>query len=57
VTATSSSPSQPAVRRRTAGWVVAAGLTVFAAATAVAVSWRGQLPEPVATHWGVDGHG
>jgi hypothetical protein len=43
------------VRRRTAGWVIAAGLGALAAATAVAMSWRGTLPDPVASHWGADG--
>lgn len=54
---TSTSPFHPqrVIRRRTAGWVTAVGLAVLVAATAVAQSWRGQLPDPVASHWGVDG--
>jgi uncharacterized membrane protein len=55
MTATSSSNPRPAARHRTAGWVIAVGLAVLVAATAVAQSWRGQLPDPVASHWGVDG--
>ncbi|HET8662184.1 MAG TPA: DUF1648 domain-containing protein [Micromonosporaceae bacterium] len=53
--ATSSSDPRFATRRRTAGWVTAVGLAVLVAAIAVAWSWRARLPDPVATHWGVDG--
>jgi hypothetical protein len=42
-------------RRRTAGGVTSAGLAVLAAAALVAWSWREELPDPVATHWGVGG--
>jgi Domain of unknown function (DUF1648) len=55
MTATSSLHPRSAVRRRTAGWVTAVGLAVVVAAVAVARSWRAQLPDPVASHWGVDG--
>jgi hypothetical protein len=30
-------------------------LAVLAAATAIALSWRRQLPDPVASHWGLNG--
>lgn len=55
MTATSSLDPRFVTRRRTAGWVTAVGLAVVVAAMAVAQSWRAQLPDPVATHWGVDG--
>jgi hypothetical protein len=42
-------------QRRTAAWVVAAGLAVLVAAAVVAQSWRAELPDPVASHWGADG--
>jgi hypothetical protein len=41
--------------RRTAGWVTATSLAVLACAAGIAESWRGQLPDPVAIHWGVNG--
>jgi hypothetical protein len=41
-------------RRRTAGWTTIAGLAVLAGAALVAWSWRGELPDPVASHWGPD---
>ena len=41
--------------RRTAGSVAAVSLAVLAAATAVALSWHDELPDPVASHWGVNG--
>jgi hypothetical protein len=55
MTGSSSLPQQSTVRRRTAGWVVAGGLAVLAAATALALSWRDELPDPVASHWDIDG--
>ncbi|HZM84505.1 MAG TPA: DUF1648 domain-containing protein [Candidatus Limnocylindrales bacterium] len=55
MTAMSSLDPQSATRRRTAAWVTAVGLAVLAGAAAVALSWRAQLPHPVASHWGVDG--
>jgi len=42
-------------RRGTAAWITACGLAVLAVAAAVALSWRAQLPHPVASHWGIDG--
>jgi hypothetical protein len=36
-------------------WATAGGLAVLAAAAVVALSWRAQLPDPVASHWGIDG--
>jgi hypothetical protein len=51
----SSSSAQPTLRRRTAAWVTALGLVLLGAATAIALSWREQLPDPVASHWGADG--
>jgi len=44
-----------ATRRGTAGLVTAVGLAVLVTAMVVAQSRRAQLPDPVATHWGVDG--
>lgn len=32
-----------------------AGIVCLAVAVAVALSWRGQLPDPVASHWGAGG--
>lgn len=43
------------VRRRTAGWTTAAGLAVLVGAALTARSWRAELPDPVAVHWGADG--
>ena len=40
---------------RTAGWTTVAGLAVLAGAAVTAYSWRGDLPDRVATHWGIDG--
>jgi Protein of unknown function (DUF1648) len=51
----SSSLHLAARRRRTAGWVAAAGLAALVATTVVALSWRAQLPDPVASHWAVNG--
>lgn len=31
------------------------GLVILAVAAAVALAWRGDLPDPVATHWGAQG--
>jgi Domain of unknown function (DUF1648) len=42
-------------RRATAGVTALVGLAVLGAAALVVNSWRGQLPEPVASHWGADG--
>ena len=43
-------------RTRTVGFVVTGvGLAILAAATGVALTWRDELPDPVATHWGVSG--
>src|SRR5689334_20059289 len=55
VNSTSSVKSRMAPARRTAGWVTATGLVVLAATAAVAWSWRKQLPDPVAVHWGTNG--
>jgi hypothetical protein len=56
VTSTSSSGARTTARvRATAGWVTATGLAVLACAAGIAESWRGQLPDPVAIHWGVNG--
>ncbi len=41
--------------RRTALWSAAAGLLVVTVAVVVALSWRGALPDPVASHWGPGG--
>ncbi|MGC4804891.1 DUF1648 domain-containing protein [Micromonospora sp. DT233] len=41
--------------RRVGLAVTAAGLSILAVAAAVALSWRAELPDPVATHWGVRG--
>ncbi|MET8265347.1 DUF1648 domain-containing protein [Micromonospora arida] len=35
--------------------VTTCGLAILALAAAVALSWRGDLPDPVATHWGAQG--
>lgn len=43
------------MRRQTAAWVAAAGLFVLVVSTILALSWRNELPDPVASHWGVDG--
>lgn len=51
----SSASLPPTARRRTAGWATAVGLAVLGVATAVARSWRAELPVPVASHWGPDG--
>ncbi|HEX6871978.1 MAG TPA: DUF1648 domain-containing protein, partial [Micromonosporaceae bacterium] len=42
-------------RRRTALWTTAAGLAVLVATLVIARSWRDQLPDPVASHWGISG--
>ena len=42
-------------RRRTAGWTTLAGLAVLIGAAVTARSWRTELPDPIATHWGTDG--
>jgi hypothetical protein len=53
---TSQCEHNPAVRsRRTAVAAGLAGLTLLAIAAGIALSWRGDLPDPVATHWGIDG--
>jgi hypothetical protein len=43
------------IRRRTAGWTALAGLAILAGAALIALSWRPELPDPVASHWGADG--
>jgi len=43
------------LRRGTAGATVVAGLALLGAAVLLMNSWRSQLPDPVASHWGVDG--
>ncbi|GAB2928455.1 hypothetical protein GCM10027280_14870 [Micromonospora polyrhachis] len=48
-------PRAVRIRRRTAGWTIVAGLAVVAVATLVARSWRDDLPDLVATHWGRNG--
>ena len=42
--------------RRTAVAVTAVGLLVVAVAALISWSWRGDLPERVATHWNVNGN-
>ncbi|MFX0593362.1 DUF1648 domain-containing protein [Melissospora conviva] len=42
--------------RRTAVAVTAVGLLVVAVAALISYSWRGDLPERVATHWNVNGN-
>jgi len=42
-------------RRLTAVVVTLIGLAILAVAAVIGYSWRGELPDPVATHWGVDG--
>jgi hypothetical protein len=46
-----------AARRRwvTAGVTALGGVGVLAAGTQLAYSWRDELPDPVASHWGADG--
>ncbi|MFJ6150071.1 DUF1648 domain-containing protein [Micromonospora profundi] len=44
------------LRMRPVGLTVTiVGLVILAVAAAVALSWRGDLPDPVATHWGAQG--
>jgi hypothetical protein len=42
-------------QRGTAGATTLAGLGLLGAAALVVNSWRAQLPNPVASHWGADG--
>jgi hypothetical protein len=42
-------------RRATGASVTIGGLAILGIAAAVAWSWRPELPDPVASHWGVDG--
>ncbi len=42
-------------RRLSAGWTTLAGLAVLVGAALTARSWRADLPDPVASHWGPDG--
>jgi hypothetical protein len=51
----SSSLHRSTVRRRTAGWVALVALATLAGATALARSWRDELPDPVASHWAING--
>ncbi|MFF5176733.1 DUF1648 domain-containing protein [Micromonospora sp. NPDC000316] len=41
--------------RRVGLTVTVCGLAILAVAAAVVLSWRGDLPDPVATHWGAQG--
>jgi hypothetical protein len=43
-------------RRLTGGVVTVGGLLILVAAAGVAWSWREQLPDPVASHWGLGGN-
>jgi hypothetical protein len=42
-------------RGSTTAWTLGAPAVVVLAAVAVALSWRSELPDPIATHWGLDG--
>ncbi|MDR0285650.1 MAG: DUF1648 domain-containing protein, partial [Propionibacteriaceae bacterium] len=42
--------------RRTALITGIAGALALTLAVSLALSWRGTLPDPVASHWGADGH-
>ncbi|MEU5911136.1 DUF1648 domain-containing protein [Micromonospora sp. NPDC047527] len=54
---TGTAPARDTRRRtRLVGLTVTiVGLVILAVAAAVALSWRGDLPDPVATHWGAQG--
>jgi hypothetical protein len=41
--------------RRTATWSFAAAVAILGLAIAVAFTWRHDLPDPIATHWGANG--
>ncbi|MEV7329666.1 DUF1648 domain-containing protein [Micromonospora sp. NPDC093244] len=48
--------TEPARDKRLVGLTATVcGLVILAVAAAVALSWRGDLPDPVATHWGTQG--
>lgn len=42
-------------RGSTTAWTLGAPAAVVLAAVAVALSWRSELPDPIATHWGLHG--
>jgi hypothetical protein len=42
-------------RRWTALWTTVAGLAVLSGSVVLVRSWRSELPDPVASHWGADG--
>jgi len=42
-------------RGSTTAWTLSAPAVVVLAAVVLALSWRSELPNPIATHWGVHG--
>jgi hypothetical protein len=51
----SSPPLSGRRRTLTGATVTVAGLAALAVAAALVMSWRSELPDPVASHWGVSG--
>lgn len=54
---TAPAPTTPGrvLARRASLWSAGAAALILAAATAVVLSWRDDLPDPVASHWGPGG--